>query len=120
MATWQASLHYTLQAIHKIAIIDSELQGHIPETRVPYRVLLRIINIEKESYEKVIDVIIPGWNPYRAVRFPASLIPPELQRKLVPGVRLFAQVNIGAKNSDDLYFRNFELADEPDDDDGLA
>ncbi len=98
----------------------SELYGHLSETRRPYRVLLRIANIGNESNEKVVDVVIPGWNPYRAVRFPASLVPSQLHRTLAPGVRLFAHVNIGAKKSDDLYFRDFELADEPDDDDGLA
>ena len=97
-----------------------ELQGHFPEERIPYRVLLRITNIENQSDERVVDVIIPGWNPYRGVRFPVSLIPAELHEKLAPGVRLFARVNIGAARSDDLYFREFELAAEPDDDDGLA
>lgn len=97
-----------------------ELQGHLPESRIPYRVLLRITNIGNESNEQVVDVIIPGWNPYRAVRFPLALIPVDLHAKLSPGVRLFAKVNIGAEKSEDLYFREFELASEPDDDDGLA
>ena len=61
-----------------------------------------------------------SWNPYRAVRFPISLIPSDLHGKLAPDVALFAHVNIGAEKSDDLYFREFELAPEPDDDDGLA
>jgi hypothetical protein len=97
-----------------------ELLGRLPETRIPYRVLLRITNITDESGERVVDVIIPGWNLYRAVRFPVSLIPLVFHDKLTPGVRLFARVNIGAAKSDDLYFREFELAPEPDDDDGLA
>lgn len=87
-----------------------------PESRIPYRVLLRITNIGNESNEQVVDVIIPGWNPYRAVRFPLALISLELHAKLSPGVRLFAKVNIGAEKSEDLYFREFELASAPDDD----
>jgi hypothetical protein len=65
-------------------------------------------------------VIISGWNPYRVVRFPASLMSIDLQDVLTSETRLFARVNIGAENADDLYFRDFELAPEPDDDDGLA
>ncbi len=98
----------------------SELHGDPPEARVPYRVLLRVRNIGNEANEEVVDVIIPGWNSRRAVRFPASLIPPDLRDKLAPGVRFFARVNIGADKADDLYFRDFELAPEPNDDDGLA
>lgn len=98
----------------------SELQGDLPESRIPYRELLCITNIENQSGEKVVDVIIPGWNPRQAVRFPASLIPKELQDKLVPETWFLAWVNIGAEKDEDLYFRDFELAPEPDEDDGLA
>lgn len=103
-----------------IAACVSELSGNVPITRWPHRVLLRITDIGEESKEKVVDVIIPSWNPQRAVRFPASLMPEELQDKLEPDVRLFALVNIGAETSDELYFQQFELASEPDEDDGLA
>lgn len=98
----------------------SELHGNIPSSRKSYRTLLEIINVTNESNEKVVDVIIPGWNPHRAVRFPASLIPSEFQDSVAPDVAFFAHINIGAENADDLYFRDFELAPEPDDDDGLA
>ena len=82
--------------------------------------LLRITNITDESNEQVVDAIIPSWNPRWAVRFPVSLIPSGFHDILAPDVAFFAQVNIGAERSDDLYFREFELAPEPDDDDGLA
>jgi hypothetical protein len=98
----------------------AELQGQVPSSRRSHRTLLRVINVTNESNEKVVDVIIPGWNPYRAVRFPASLLPGDLEDIVAPQIRLFALVNIGAERSDELYFREFELAEEPDDDDGLA
>jgi len=65
---------------------------------------------------------VPSWNPHRAVRFPASLIPENLRDLLKPNItiRLFAHVNTSAEKSDDLYFEKFELAPEPDEDDGLA
>ncbi len=82
--------------------------------------LLRITNVTDESNEKVVDAIIPSWNPRWAVRFPVSLIPSDLHDKLAPDIAFFAQVNIGAEKSEDLYFREFELVPEPVDDDGLA
>jgi hypothetical protein len=98
----------------------AELHGNVPSTRRPHRVLLRIAAISEESGEEVVDAVIPSWNPRRAVRFPASLIPGGLRDELAPDTRLFALVNIGAESSEDLYLRQFESATEPDTDDGLA
>lgn len=97
-----------------------ELDGKVPFTRIPHRTLLNITHITNESNEQVIDVIVPSWNPHKAVRFPASLIPQELHSALVVDRWLFADVNTGAEKSDDLYFDCFELTPEPDEDDGLA
>jgi hypothetical protein len=97
-----------------------ELGGKIPITRIPHRTLLNITHITNESNEKVIDVIVPSWNPHKAVRLPASLIPQELHSELVVDRWLFADVNTGAEKSDDLYFERFELTPEPDENDGLA
>ncbi|MDF5713897.1 MAG: hypothetical protein PUP93_08380 [Rhizonema sp. NSF051] len=103
-------------------IEDSKLElcGNVPSTRKSHRTIVRISNIDEESHERVVDAFIPGWNPHKAVRFPASLVPEQLWDALNPNARLFARVNIGAETSDDLYFEQFELAPEPDDDDGLA
>ena len=97
-----------------------ELDGKVPITRIAHRMLLNITHITNESNEKVIDVIVPSWNPHKAVRLPASLIPQELHSELVVDRWLFADVNTGAEKSDDLYFERFELTPEPDEDDGLA
>jgi hypothetical protein len=97
-----------------------ELGGTIPITRIPHRTLLNITHITNESNEKVIDVIVPSWNPHKAVRLPVALIPHELHSALVVDTWLFADVNTGAEKSDDLYFEHFELTPEPDEDDGLA
>ena len=72
------------------------------------------------------DVFVPSWNPYRAVRFPVSQIPEELlsvvkfQLDRKKEAWLFARVNAGAEKADDLYFTLFESAPELDDNDGLA
>jgi hypothetical protein len=105
-----------------IEICQSELCGKIPSTRKSRRTIVRITNIDEEAHEPVVDAFVPSWNPHRAVRFPVSLIPENLRDLLQPNrtIRLFAHVNTGAEKSDDLYFEKFELAPEPDEDDGLA
>lgn len=97
-----------------------ELDGTVPITRIPHRTLLNITHITNESNEKVIDVIIPSWNPHKAVRLPVALIPQTLRSALVVDRWLFADVNTGAEKSEDLYFEHFELTLEPDENDGLA
>jgi hypothetical protein len=93
-----------------IAICQSELCGKIPSTRKSRRTIVRITNIDEEAHESVVDA------------FAASLIPENLRDLLKPNItiRLFAHVNTSAEKSDDLYFEKFELAPEPDEDDGLA
>ncbi|MEG3875835.1 hypothetical protein QT972_00430 [Microcoleus sp. herbarium7] len=103
-----------------IEICTSELCGKIPSTRKTRRTIVSITNIAQESGETVVDAFVPSWNPHKAVRFPAILIPEHLRDSLKPNVCLFAHVNTGAEKSDDLYFEKFELAPEPDEDDELA
>ncbi|MDF5727638.1 MAG: hypothetical protein PUP92_06255 [Rhizonema sp. PD38] len=97
-----------------------ELSGKIPSTRKLRRTIIRIIHIDEESQEPVVDAFVPAWNPHKAVRFPASLMTDNIRGVLKPNIRLFAYVNIGAEKSDDLYFEKFELAPKPDEDDGLS
>ena len=94
------------------------MAGALQMTLCP--VLIRITHVTSESGEQVVDVIVPGWNPWRAVRLPVSLIPDDLHSKVEPEAAFFAKVNIGTEKAEDLYFKEFELAEEPDPDDGLA
>ncbi|MFB2920256.1 MULTISPECIES: hypothetical protein [Aerosakkonema] len=103
-----------------IEVCTSEIHGKIPSTRKSRRTIVRITYIDDKSHEPVIDAFVPSWNPHKAVRFPLSLIPENIRPALKENIRLFAYVNTGAEKSDDLYFEKFELAPEPDEDDGLA
>jgi len=86
-------------------------------TRKLHRTLLRIEDIGQDT----IDVIIPGWNPHRAIRLPKSLLPRSVRRSyLKRGERFFAQINIGAEKASELYFKDFEVVPELDSDDELA
>jgi hypothetical protein len=91
-----------------------ELNGTFATNRKAYRNIVRIVDISKESREDVVDVIIPSWNPNKAVRLPSSLIREWiLEFEPVIGNRLIANVNSGARNPEDLYFTNFEVAPSP-------
>jgi len=94
----------------------SELRGQMANTRKPHRTLLRIEDIGQQS----IDVIIPSWNPHRAVRLPKTLLPRSFRVHLKSGTHLFAQINIGAEKASELYFKDFEMAPELDSDEELA
>lgn len=96
-----------------------ELSGHPSGARRRHRSLIRIIDLRSESDDDVIDAIVPSWNPHQAVRFPKSLIG-SLQDHAAPGERFFAQVNLGAEKAEDLFFCDFELAPEPNPNNGLA
>jgi hypothetical protein len=94
----------------------SELNGNFSSNRKSYRNIVRIIDLSKESEEDVVDVIIPSWNHNKAVRLPSSLIREWiLEFEPVIGTRLIANVNSGARNPEDLYFTNFEIAPVPED-----
>jgi len=98
-----------------------EFDGHVATDRKPYRNIVRLVDVNKESGEEVVDVIIPSWSPHKAVRLPSSLIREwilEFQPKI--GTRLIANVNTGAENPEDLYFTNFETAPEPEEIDGIS
>jgi CheY-like chemotaxis protein len=101
---------------------SQEFQGIMSAWRRPHRTLIHIIDITSSF----VDVFVPSWNPYRAVRFPVSQIPEELlsvvklQLDRKEEAWLFARVNTGAEKADELYFTLFESAPELDDNDGLA
>jgi hypothetical protein len=94
-----------------------EIAGIVPTERRPHRVLVRIDNVDN----KLLDVFVPSWNPERSVQVPIqSIDDPRIRELIAPGLRLFAQVNIGAQSASDLYFKNFELTPAADEEDGLA
>jgi hypothetical protein len=98
-----------------------EFYGNVASDRKPYRNIVRLVDVNKESGEEVVDAIIPSWNPRKAVRLPSSLIHEwilDFQPEI--GTRLIANVNTGAENPEDLYFTNFEIAPEPEEIDGIS
>jgi hypothetical protein len=97
----------------------AELQGRIAEERMPYRVMVGVEHVEGvvgpqgEVDQQFVDVSVDYWDHYQRVRLPMTLIPAELRHAVRPQAWFFAQVNIYAERSADLYFRDFALAPPP-------
>jgi hypothetical protein len=85
---------------------------HSPTKRL-FSTLISIEGIRKLDNDKVVDVVVISWNPYRIITLPISLFPRDLQEKLDRDVWLRARVNIGAKEVEDLIFEEIELPPEP-------
>ena len=97
----------------------AELAGNIPPERMPRRTLVRVVNVSTEGSTPVVDAIVHTWNPDLAIRFPMAVIKdPNILQVLDQGLdsdlRLFAQVNVGCQDDDEIFFKGFEFAPEPD------
>ena len=77
------------------------------------KLLLLVHNVENLGEETAVDLEVGRWDHYQIVRIPLSLIPSHLHADIRRGTWLYAHVNIEALYEEDLYFRNFELTNEP-------
>lgn len=91
----------------------AKLEGRLPldgldmlaASRKAWRALIRIDALD----EHYVHVVIPSWEPRSVVRLLGSSVPQLIMQRISSGVeRLHAWVNIGAENSEDLYFRDWE------------
>ncbi|MGY3091292.1 CheY-like chemotaxis protein [Hymenobacter sp. UYAg731] len=96
-----------------------ELSGAIPASRLPHRTLIEIISSKKDDEADVAEAMIRGWNPDERVGFPMALIPEAIKNNVLQTLKskcrafVFAEVNIGASRSSELYFDSFEWAEKP-------
>jgi hypothetical protein len=98
---------------------EQELSGIVPASRKPYRTMVEITRCTSDDGHDIAEAFVPGWNASHMVRFPLSLMDEGTIMKTQLTVQkgdfayLFAQVNIGAANSGELFFDHFEWAGEP-------
>lgn len=90
-----------------------EHHNDVLPTRRACRTLLRVVKIEPESGQDLVDVLVLSWDWKKVVRFPASLLPEACSDKLAVGQRYMARVNTGAEEAADLFFEDFEVAPDP-------
>jgi len=88
----------------------NEFRNTYVKERQPRRVLLRIEEVDSSF----VYIIVPSWDSNTGLKLPRSIIPKHLG-DIKPGMRLYSEVNIGASKNEDLYFNQFEIAEEPDD-----
>lgn len=109
----------TTQAIiYGLAVCQQEIKGNLLISRRVHRTLVNIVNISRDDDQIVADAFIPGWNSKHAVRFPMQSIQADIQQNLLEAWKIskdkqiftFAMVNIGAKDSTELFFHDFEPA----------
>ena len=98
----------------------SSVKLNTSPTKRLYTSLMRIEDVRNEEGNEVVEVSLMNWNPHLTVRFPVSLVPPNLRSNLDRDVLLLAEVNVGAKKAEDLFFEAIRLAPELDPNDGLA
>lgn len=94
-------------------LVRQEIAGVLTPQRRRHRVLLRIVDIQNEANQKVVDAIIPAWSRQTAVRFPFTIVPARLHARLKPKGYLIALVNLGANRPEDLFFEKFEKPPTP-------
>jgi hypothetical protein len=78
-----------------------------------WRSLVRVVGISTVDAERMVEAVIPSWDPGRRVRFRESILPEAIQFQLAPGVRLLADVSLGETDPEKLVFCDFRLAPQP-------
>jgi hypothetical protein len=106
--------------IDGFAVCRQEISNNLPAFRKPRRAMVRISRLGNDSGTQYVEAFVPQWNPLKAVRFPRSLLGELGGNDLTSDMLLIADVNIGARSADELFFDDFQIAPEPDSDDGLA
>jgi len=91
-----------------IILCLNEFKNVYVKERKPQRVLLRIEDVD----DSFAYVIVPSWDPNTGLKLPRNIFPAHLGN-IEPGMRLFAEVNIGAVRNEDLFFDTFEIAEKP-------
>ncbi len=97
-------------------LCKSELEGNVPLQRILRRTGLHVENVYMQGSDQIVEAIAPGWNWRSAVKFPLDVIEND---SLMEDVRkrqvdwLIAKVNVDAESVDELFFKDFERAPNP-------
>ncbi|MFK3857211.1 ANTAR domain-containing protein [Agrobacterium pusense] len=83
-------------------VARAEIEEEPVASRKPHRVLIRVEAVRDSE----VDVVVPSWNKGHAVVLPKPLIGETIRNVVKVGDRLLGEVNVGATNEDELYFKN--------------
>lgn len=88
-----------------LEVCINEFKGKILEERELYRTLIKV----DDEDEKFVYVIVPGWNPHKVISIQKNILDTNFVKNLSPKAKVFARANIGAHETIDLYFTDWEV-----------
>jgi hypothetical protein len=84
-----------------------EFEGKFVAARKPWRAQVHFVAVDPDDARAYL-VELPAWGRELIVKVRINDLPSALRARLAPGFRCFAQSNIGAEMSDDLYISDWE------------
>jgi hypothetical protein len=94
--------------IDALALTIRELKGQFSPQRRTWRTQVHIADVGVEEQSEFFYVDLPGWTSDKVIRLRKADLGEELASQLQVDARWHAQVNIGAEDSWELYFRDWE------------
>lgn len=85
-----------------------EIRGEFRPARRPWRTLVRVNDVDRNAAE--CHVIIPARNVSEKIALNLHDLPKSIRPLIEPGVRLHAEVNVGAEAPNDIYFDKWEAS----------
>lgn len=97
-----------------LRLAHREMLGEFTPDRQAYRTVVRVARVDQGDHP-LAEVFVTAWRPAEAVLVPAALLTDDtgLAAHQLPSRRFLADVNIYATEQGELYFRQFEVANEP-------
>lgn len=79
---------------------------------------MRVVDVSKIGDNQFAEAILHNWDPDIPIRFPLSVVDSlqikhALTQDFKSELRLFAKVNVGCHDGNELFFNSFEFAPEP-------
>lgn len=93
-----------------LRLCSAEISGKFRPERRPWRNLVRIEALDFDDGHDDVFVVVPGWRSQEVVRIRSRDFPVGYKERLRPGLRLYAEINLGAETNEELYFRHWALA----------
>lgn len=94
--------------IDALTLTVRELRGEYSHERRPWRTQVHIADVGVDEQKEFFYVDLPGWTSDKVIRLRKSDLGRKLSKRLRIDARWHAEVNVGAEDSWELYFRNWE------------
>ncbi len=92
-----------------LEVCVNEFKGKYVPSREPIKTLVRIEKVDNDQNLQIVYAVISGWNSKEVIRFPITLVPSGIRENIREGVRLWAEVNLGAEDHTELFLDSFEF-----------